>query len=286
LPLGNLGNPGLPNAYASVARTLPSGFARRRSAAAAVVGAGDHEAAGIFTSPGNAPPYNAFFATQTAYEGTQRPFPYPPGASGDEFIFAPTTYLGYGNCLENSTYYHSTATAQTAHFSVYDFCASPPAFIFDTPVDARFLSNYVRIGSDGLPSYTVETFTKDSVPAATSTWYTVLYNYASARYDLIISAPAVTFSATAGGWSVVELYGAPGPCPIVAPSGASNIAYHDTAQRAWVALQPAMGSVTSYVGLGSGTPSSNPCFLASGATPAALQFSLLKQNWSWKVTSP
>jgi hypothetical protein len=288
LPLGTLGTSTLPNAYASVARALPRGFARRRSAGGAAVGANDHESAGIFTTVGYGPPYNAFFATQTAYEASQLPFPYPAGATGEEHIFAPTTHMGWGNCLEDSTYYNSLPTGQTAHFTVYNFCSANPAFIFDTAIDARFLANYVRIGPNGLPAYAVETFTPDPSPAANSIWYTVLYNYKTARYDLIVSASAssaVNFTPSGNGWSIVELYAAPGPCPLIAPSSATNIAFHNTALRTWLLQQPTMTDfLISYFGLEGG--STNPCFNGAGLAPPALQFSLTDPNWSWTVTSP
>ncbi len=295
LALSNLGTTPLVNSYSVAVRALPRGFGQRRAASGPTPGPNDHEGAGIFTSPSAAasgsPPFNAFFATQTAYEASQLPFPYPSGASGEEFIFAPTSFLGYGNCLEDSTFYNSsqtsTATVETAHFTVYDFCASPPVFVFDTAIDAKFMSNYVRIGLDGLPSYAVETFTPDVLPAASSTWYTVLYNYSTARYDLIISANASgapPSNLTRGGWSIAELYAAPGPCPLIAPSSASGIAIHDAALGTWLPLQPALPSgVVSYFGFEGG--SSNPCFNPAGAAPA-LKFSLTVPNSSWNVTSP
>jgi hypothetical protein len=285
LPLGNLGTTTLTNAYASVARMVPRDFTRRRSSSGPVAAQSDHEAAGIFTSPLYGPAFNAVFVTQTAYEATQLPFPYPAGASGVEHIFSPTTFMGWGNCLENSTYYNSSPTGQTAHFTVYNFCLPAPAFVFDAAIDTRFLSNYVRVGPNGLPAYTVETFTPDLSPGSASKWYTILYNYATSRYDLIASAAAGGFAPTGGGWSIVEAYAAPGPCPRIAPSSASNIAFHAASGGTWLPQQPSLTAyTTSYFGFEAG--STNPCFNAAGSAPATLQFALTTPNSSWKVTSP
>jgi hypothetical protein len=287
LPLGSLGTTRLPNAYATLSRLVRRDASLRRPASGPIVGANDHEAAGIFTSPGDGAPYNALFATQTAYEATQLPFPYPSRANGEEHIFSPTTFMGWGSCLEASTYYNSTPAAQTAHFTIYNFCLPAPAFIFDTPIDAQFLTDYVRIGADGLPSYAMETFTPDFTPAATSVWYTVLYNYTAARYDLIASAPAASaaFTPNSAGWSIVELYAAQGPCPHIAPSSAAHVSFHNTLLRAWLLEQPMLTDyLISYVGYEGG--SANACFTPSGSLSAAFQFSVTSPNWSWNVTSP
>ena len=247
--------------------------------------ANDHESEGVFLF-GDAPPYNALFGTQTAYEAQQQPVPFPAGASGDEQIFVPTMHPAWGSCLENSSFYISTASGETAHFTVFNFCESPASFVFDAIIDREFLKDYVRIDEQGLPSYVSEIFTPDIQPSATSTWYSLLYNFRHRRYDIVVSAPSNgLFQADAFGWSIAEPYAAEGTCPRIAPALVTNLSTYNTGTGEWDAVSDNMaGGAYSFIGLQAGSP--NSCFVGDSGGAASLDFTLLVPNSDWEVTSP
>ncbi len=280
LPASRLGTTELVNTKVSL--TPPH---RRSTQSFALAPENDHEAEGIFFF-GNAPPYNALFGTQTAYEALQRPVPFPSGASGAEQIFAPTMHPAWGSCLENSSFYISTADGETAHFTVFNFCLSSPTFIFDATIDREFLRDYVRLTDGDFPSYVSEIFTPDTKPSATSTWYSILYNFRRHRYDLITSVNANGFfQADAFGWSVVEPYAAEGTCPRMAPALASHLSAYDTATHAWDAIAPSMaGGVYTFLGVQAG--STNSCLFGDAAGGASIDFTLITPNSAWEATSP
>lgn len=280
-PVSALGNTPLLNTRASLA--VPQ---RRSVESFAVAPGGDHEAEGVFLF-GDAPPYDALFATQTAYEAVQRPLPMPSGAQGSEQIFAPTMHPAWSSCLENSSYYVSSTVNEGAHFTVFDFCLASADFIFDAPIDRTFLRDYVRFIGDGdFPSYVSEIFTPDRIPTATSEWYSVLYNFERHRYDLITSAKAIgVYEPAAFGWSIVEPYAAQGTCPQIAPALVTHLSAYNTSTSAWDAVRPAMANgAYTFIGLQGG--SSNPCLLGDATGTASLEFTLISENNAWEVTSP
>lgn len=248
----------------------------------------DHESEGAFIF-GSAPPYNAIFGLHTAYEASQAPLPYPAGASGPENIFAPTLHPAWGSCLENSTYYITQSSAnQVANFTVFNFCEPPDSatFIYSTPIDRRFLEEYVRLGPGNLPTYATEIFTPDIVPSANSTWYSLLWNFRRHRYDRMISASANgSFQADAFGWSIVEPYPAAGPCPRLAPIMASSLSVYNVGTQRWDALAPQLaGGAYTFISVEGG--SANNCLLGDSTGPASINFTLLQANSAWMTTSP
>ncbi len=280
-PLSLLGQTDLPNTISQV--DIPRRMLAHRYATA---GYNDHEGEGVFLF-GSAPPYNAFFGLQTAYEALQKPFPYPTsGVTGEEQIFAPTMHPAWSSCLENSSYYNSTAAGETAHFTVFNFCLSSPTFIFDANVNAQFVSEYVRRGPQRRQMYVSEIFTPDQQITGTSRWYSILYNFSKHRYDIIISAPAIgSYQADAFGWSIIEPYAAAGPCPSVAPVMASGLALHNTQTGAWDSVTPSLaGGASTEISVEGG--SNNPCLLGDSTGPPSMNFLLLQPNSQWQVTSP
>ena len=245
----------------------------------------DHEAEGVFLS-GYRVPYNAIFATQSAYEGQQRPLSLPNLVSGSAQAYAPTLHLGWGGCLEASSFYDTSSSGTTAQFTIYNFCLSSPALIASIPIDADFLRKYVRLTPDGTPSYAVEMYTSDTFPTYTSTWTALLYNYGDGKYDAIVTVPANGgTSPDAAGWSVTELYDSAGECPRMAPVRANYAALHDAFADTWRAFAPSMpnGITTGVDVQGS---SANQCFLGARDAAPTLNFSLLAPNSYWQVTSP
>jgi hypothetical protein len=280
LPLTRLGTTDLVNRISSLA--VPH---RRSTQSFALAPENDHESEGVFLF-GNAPPYNALFATQTAYEAVQDPVPFPPGASGAEQIFAPTMHPAWGSCLESSSFYISSPAGETAHFTVFNFCLASASFIFDATIDSTFLRDYVRYTDGDFPSYVSEIFTPDTVPSPTSTWYSVLYNFHRHRYDIITSVNANgLFQADAFGWSIVEPYDAQGTCPRIAPALVSHLSAYNTARDGWDAVTPFMdGGAYTFIGVQAG--STNSCLLGDATGAASIDFTLITENSAWEATSP
>ena len=245
----------------------------------------DHEAQGVFLG-GYAPPYNALFATQSVYEALQRPMPLPAGASGGVQAYAPTLHLGWGGCLEASSFYETSSAGATAQFTVYDLCLPSPTLVFSSTIDAAFLHKYVRLSPDGTPSYTVEMFTPDTFPGNNSAWTALLYDYPAAKYDTMVTLSAKGATAPdAASWSVVELYDSAGVCPRMAPVSANFAAMHDALADMWDPVTPSMpDGVTASIGVQGG--SANACFLGSPNAVPTLNFSLLTPSSYWRVTSP
>lgn len=284
LPLTNLGTTDLVNQISAL--DLASRLAAHgRVRGYATVPPNDHESQGVFFF-GNAPPYNAFFGTQTAYEALQKPLTAPAGTSGLEQLFSPTMHPAWSSCLENSTFYISSSSSATSHFTVFNFCLTAGSFVFDANVDSKFLSEYVRLNSDGYPSYASEIFTTDKQPSGTSPWYSILYNFSKARYDLIISKPSDGFySPDAFGWSIIEPFFAQGPCPQIAPAMAAALSVHNTTSGLWDPLMASMaGGATTVVTVQGG--SQNNCLLGDNTGPASINFLTLVPNSKWRATSP
>jgi hypothetical protein len=276
LPLSLLGNISLPNLYTTSAQNI-----RRPMSAVAL--ANDHEGLGDFLTQ-TLPPtfYNAAFATESAYEASQSPV-VSQGATGRNQIFAPT--LHFGQCLENSTFYDGDGSLQgtTAHFTVYNFCLSSPKFIYDTQITQAFLNAYVRINpANNLPSYTTEIFTPDNNISGNSTWYSILYDYQTSKYDLV-SSSSVGGGAQMNFWSMYEGYFAQGPCPILAPIGASGIAFHNSNDQSWELVVNSMPGGAQTEAIASTTASSsNSCMLPN----ATINVKFLIPNSSWEGVSP
>jgi hypothetical protein len=281
LPVSMLGTAQIANANASA--KLPH---RRTTQSFALAPPDDHEAEGTFMF-GDAPPYNALFGTQTAYEASQNPFPPASGKDGGDQIFVPTMHPAWGSCLENSTYYNNAAGATAvAQFTVFNFCLPSASFIFAANIDSTFLRNYVRLTDGGFPSYVSEIFTSDTATSGSSTWYSVLYNFQRHRYDLIASVNANGFfQGDAFGWSIVEPYPAQGTCPQIAPALVTQLSTHNTITGAWDAVTPFMaGGAYSFIGLEGG--STNVCLDGDSTGSASIDFTLLNENYEWEATSP
>jgi hypothetical protein len=276
LPLNLLGKISLPNADVNSAQR----FVRRTQAS---VGANDHEAVGVFLTP-TLPPtyYNGVFATESVYEASQIPL-VNQGASGADQVFAPT--LRFGQCLENSTLYSGDGSIQgtTAHFTVFNFCLSNPNYVYDTQITQAFLNTYVRINpANNLPSYTTEIFTSNSTISGNPTWYSLLYNYQTSTYDLVMSSP-VGGGSPMNFWSVYEPYFAQGPCPILAPMGASGVVFHNSLSKNWELLAKSMPGGAQTETITSSAPgSANTCFLSNGT----ISINILTPNSSWEGFSP
>lgn len=279
--LATLAQADLPNQAAGLAQE-----GRRFAQRFATAPPGDHEGEGVFMF-GYAPPYNALFGTQTAYEAVQQPLTAPAGTTDFEEVFVPTMHPAWGSCLENSSRYTSWPDgSREADFTVFNFCESAPSFILATPIDRQFLQDYVRDLGDGLPAYVSEIATADSIPSGTSTWYSLLYNFRGHRYDVAASAPAIGFiDPGAFGWSVVEPYDAAGPCPQIAPAITTNLSVHNTSTGGWDAVTPTLaGGAYSYISVEGG--STNSCLLGDSSGSASMDFTLVTPNSEWEVSSP
>lgn len=280
--LSNLGTTTLVNTDADERVAQTQQYARSRQS---VAPAGDHEAWGFFANLNAAIPYDAFYAIETGYEFSQAPFPYPSGVTGLEQTFAPTIHNpGYG-CLEDSTYYRNDGNAdQSAHFTVFNFCLAQRAYIFDAQITKAFVTSYEARLPNGQQSYVVETFTPDANPSPSSTWYTILFNFATGRWDKIISVNAGGYSTPqSGGWNFAETYFQKGNCPKLAPSGSSVVGYYNSSTKSWLAQENSLPNGLSFSGPEGST--SATCFLPSGSSPATLRFELENSAYNWVVTS-
>jgi hypothetical protein len=268
----------------------PSQFYLRRHAVATAPPQ-DHEADGVFLFPnsdGQAPSYTAIFSAQTAYEATQNPAPYPAGASGGATAFTPTTHLAWGGCSETGTAYQdlNPPNGLEAYFYIFSFCGSG-GFPYTYQIDSEFLKNYVRFIEKPYPQYVVETFSDRAVPDVRATWYTVLYNFRTHRYDVVghVSSKGTMISGNSFGWSISELYAAAGPCPLVAPTLLSGLSLYDAASREWQPVTPGLiDGAYSFVSQEGG--SSNSCFNGNGSATATLDYDTLDPNDSFSVLSP
>lgn len=268
--LTGLGIISLPNQLSTTAASVT-----RRTNAFTVTATNGHEAAELIFDLGNGSSYTAALAAETAYEELQRPL-VSQGTTGLIQAYAPTFLFG---CFENSTYYRGdgSAAGTNAYFTVFAWCNAKHGFVYQTPINANFLMQYVRVNPvNNLPSYTTEIFTTNSTVSNPSTWYSLLYNYQTSRWDIVESGPSDA-GLVAHGWSLDEGYFAPGPCPIEAPIAASGISVYNLTTSTWELLQPTMANGLTSDANTIDTP--YECFSAS------INVKVLTANSSWIAVS-
>ena len=190
----------------------------------------------------------------------------------------------------SSSHLHTSRrdAATNAYFSVFGWCLPSPTFIFSTPINANFLTQYVRVNpANNLPSYTTEIFTTNATVSYPSTWYSILYNYQASRWDIVESAPAnpslVAHDAYmnkgnfAQGWNMDEGWFVQGPCPIEAPIAGSGISLYNLGTSNWALLQPTMPN-----GL---TDDADTFSTPYGCFTASITVNVLTANSSWLAVS-
>lgn len=239
------------------------------------VGPNDSETLGTFINGGG--PYTGIYAQHTAYKVAQFPLPYPSGDTGTELLLAPMTLPSNGACLSAATVALNDGTQPTNYFIVIDYCLPPPRIVAATLIDDAFLSNYVRIAPDGSPVYTLLDITLDAHPNANSTWYLLLQNFNSVKWDLVSQAKGVTNSSF--GYSLFQSAYLPGKCPDGLPQvSAQTLLLYNGTSKNFESVTPTMAGTTT-VALG---PSANTsCFNADASGSATSTFMMVSANNDW-----
>ena len=274
----------LARATASTPAMTPDGDAFRQTRALGVrrtvessAGSNDHEDAGEISGGGG--PYTAVEALHAVYLRNVDVMS-PPGLSGTQTLYAPTTKSPNGGCLEAGTVYSNTAGYENPpNFYVYDFCANPTRFAYYAAIDAAWRRAYVRKSQTRLPSYDVSIGTSDAVPTAASRWTASLYNYQTKSWDLAYQSTGLTSSIEA--WSIFEFYYQPGPCPPLPAFEMHDLSYYNARTAAWEDVQPTMSASTTYPV--SGAPGN--CFVSDTTGKRSYVFTLLEPNSDWRVHS-
>lgn len=235
--------------------------------------AGDHEDAGIgFNGNGR---YTSLFAVHEIHPYLQ--LSYPSGATGNEFVFAPTTKDG---CLENVTVYVRDQNGPTqVQFAVFDWC-NTFYFIGGVNVDAAFVSKYVRMTSSDSGIYATEIYTHDRIPHAGTRWYSLLYNFETHRWNSIEQLTQQTSDVVYNGWSIFETYLQPGPCPDMPQTGAGDLSLYDTVRHRWRLISPSLPDLST--GASYGPPGS--CFVPAPG-PGVTYKATIVPDYAWSVTS-
>lgn len=232
----------------------------------------DHEDAGIsFQDSGQ---YTSIYAVHTLYPTFN--LAYPPGQSGNEYLFAPTTKSG---CLENVTVYVNGGSGTQPQFSVFDWCNNG-GYILVMNIDSAFVSKYVRTLPNGDTAYVTEIYTAAKKPHTGTVWKSLIFDNLSGRWDTMTSLKQQN-PPVYNGWSIFETYFLPGPCATTPQIEATHIKLYDTVTQTWQLMTPSLPGLTT--GVATGPP--GDCFIADSTGPATYRFKLTSPDYSWKVHS-
>ncbi|MEU5437523.1 carbohydrate-binding protein [Streptomyces sp. NPDC020719] len=162
--------------------------AHRRTSAADLT----HNWWGIFPQPGTHDGITATHSVDPAYHVT----------GPDNFTYAPTT-KAQNSCIEVVTAYWNSGNELWA----WDWCSQDggPAKIL--PIDADFRTKYTST-VDGRPSFSIQ-LVKDA--GSGNRWSSYLYNYASARWELLYRQSGTDQSGLDYGWDIFEIYASTDP---------------------------------------------------------------------------
>lgn len=248
---------------------------------------GDHGADGIGINPGGM--YRGLYAVHTAYLATDLQL---QSRQGFDTLFAPTSHMSDGACLEVGNRYYNAGASVIAQFYVFDFCSTAPFFAFVTPLDENFQSDYVRVQNrdkgngekERLPYYITEIVASNKAKQpldATTTWTALLYNHTTHSWDRVYSSVGST-GASSGGWSIFEEYYQPGPCPLLGPKfSVDSLKLYNANTHRWELAAPQMDGKTTSV---------NPfaqsnCFNNDATGNATYFFFLETPNDEWEVAT-
>jgi hypothetical protein len=250
----------------------------------------EHGADGIWLDAGGS--YRALYAVHTVYPPAEVHLPLPAGATGQQTLFAPTTHMPNGACLENGNAYYTYNGVLVGQFYVFDFCMNPPTYAFLTALDDNFFAEYVRYVNrdkktgekEVLPYYITQIVAsnKASQPLGPrTTWTAMLYNHTTKSWDRVYSNVGST-GASLGGWSIFENYFVVGPCPRIGPKFSIDALklYNGDTHR-WEFAAPQMTETTTSV---------NPfaqsnCFQDDATGLASYGFALKDPNYEWEVVT-
>jgi len=257
--------------------SLQTMMARRGS----TVGANDKEIVGTFISGGG--PYIGITNIASAYSAATLALPLP-GAAGTNQLFAPFIMPPDHGCLVTASYYYNDGSGPKSAFVVSDLCSitvfGPITALF-TPMDANFLASYVRNDANGVPSYESVSFTPQS-PSDASTWYVVLYNFATGQWDLATSAGG-NRPRTEGGSYFASAF-LPGACPALPVLSSHNVALA-TSTGGYELVTPTTTATSSRIlGTTGFADVVDSCFLADQTGPPSYNFNVITPNSAWTVT--
>ncbi|MBV8363261.1 MAG: S53 family peptidase [Candidatus Eremiobacteraeota bacterium] len=262
---------GLPNVPM---RDVPAFLTNRAPLGRSTVGPGDVEQTGIVISAGG--PYTGMYSAQTAYKPLLLQVGYPPGGSGTSSLIGPLNLPNNKSCLASGEIYSNPGTASSSTFFVIDFCGGMIAYA--TPIDDTFMQNYTRLNAAGAPELLSFVFTLDATPTQSSVWYSMIYNYTSAQWELNASKTGISSSGV--GFSLWMSQFVAGQCPVTPPVGADSMYLYNGTSHAFEALAPVMN------GAGSGQFTSNTnCFKPDSSGPASYTFTVKTPNSAWSVSS-
>ncbi|MBV8812788.1 MAG: hypothetical protein JO033_29300, partial [Acidobacteriaceae bacterium] len=266
---------------AAVHRSSGAAHPQRTSSA----GPGDSEVLGIAINPGG--PYTGIAGFQTAYQPLSIPqttnvpqiqLGYPAGASGTSSLLAPLFLPPNGSCLSPTPLYDNSGAVTNSFFLVLDFCTGGVDAVLpidNSPNTQQYIGNV-----NGNPGFFTATLTLDAAPTSTSTWYTLLYNFATGQFDLLASSVGV--SSTSTGLSIFDSAFVQGQCPITPNLAANGMALYNANTGGFEPLAPTMTGTTSVV---ISVASNDNCFVDDVSGPASFSFSILNANTDWQVTA-
>jgi hypothetical protein len=245
----------------------------------------EHGADGIGIFPGGS--YRGLYAVHTAYGASDIQL----GSTQAHTVFAPTSHMSDGSCLEvGNAYYNNAGSAVIAQFYVYDFCATPPAFAFLATIDDSFVADYVRVvnrdkatgGVERLPYYITEiTASGNASLSAQTQWTALLYNHTKHAWERVYSNVGST-GASSLGWSIFEDYYPAGPCAALGPKfSVDSLKLYNGQTHRWESVTPQMAGKTTSV-----NPfSQSNCFYGDTSGPATYSFALETENGEWEVVT-
>jgi len=249
-------------------------FAQRRlrRIPMSIVGPNDHEDTGVgFNETGR---YTSLYAIHQVHPGLQ--IKNPPGQQGTSFLYAPTTKDG---CFENTTAYATNPAGTTADLGVFDWCNNG-GFVAGVNIDQSFTRLYVRTIT-GVPAFATEIYTRDLHPHAGSTWYSLIYNFTTHRWNKIAELSEAPASPPFGGWSIFEFYFLPGPCPVLPSTSVGALSLFDIKLRRWRLITPSLPDLQGNVS--PGPPGS--CFINNSSQGAMYKMARVSPYFYWEVVT-
>ncbi len=222
-------------------------------------------------------PYTGTIAEHSAYTTSDFNLSYPPGATGNQTLYAPLTLPTNGGCFASSTVAINTGHQNYSFLAVWDFCGSAH-LVAAFPIDATFVNNYAYTNSDGWQVYQTLSWTPNHPVTASSKWYLLIWNPNTSTWNTVASDTGTT--GQTAGFSVWETAYQPGPC-----SGATasvvldNLALFNPNTAAYESVAPTMAFTTSSIT----GPGSLHCFNSDSTGPASNNFFLAHANNFWRV---